>query len=132
MLSTTIKEIKAANITNIVVIGPAPRFEPSLPSMLLQNWSNAHWSSIPNRLKIDRRVTDSVEGEIKRISLSEGAQFFSLLDLFCNVDGCLTKTSNSRSRLLTWDYGHLTTDGAVIVAQAIRDLDKRKSASKGE
>src|SRR5207237_7182116 len=79
MLIDTIEEIKATGISDIIVIGPAPRYEPSLPSKLLQEWFKLRWNSIPSRLQADNLITDSIENEIEHIALSRGVQFLSLL-----------------------------------------------------
>jgi hypothetical protein len=129
MLTSTIEKVKAAGISDILVIGPAPRFDPSLPSMLLRDWSFAHWTVVPIRLKTDRGVTNMIDNNLMRLAKSENVRFFSLLNLLCDDDGCLTKLAASRSRLLTWDYGHFTTDGAGIVAHALQDFGSHRSVS---
>ncbi len=131
-LAATIDRLKTAGKPNILVIGPAPKFDPSLPSMLLRDWSLAHWSSVPARLQIDRGVTEVIDHNLRRLSEIEEVHFFSLLNLLCNDQGCLTKLPNSTSRLLTWDYGHFTTDGAIIVAKALASRINGPSPIKGD
>ncbi|MDI1264412.1 MAG: acyltransferase family protein [bacterium] len=119
MLRTTIDAIKAAGVADVLVIGPAPRFDPSLPSRLLQTWLLNNSSNLPDRLGIDLAATSSIENGIERVARSSGARYMSLLKLLCSEAGCLTKIPDSTSDLLTWDYGHLTTKAAVLVARAI-------------
>jgi hypothetical protein len=130
MLRDTIEKIKAAGIANILVIGPAPRFDPSLPSRLLQEWLLHRSSTLPARLPTDLATTSSIEDGIERVARSSGARYISLLKLFCNDHGCLTKVPHSASDLLTWDYGHLTTKGAILAARAIREVEKSTASAR--
>ena len=49
-------------------------------------------------------------------------RYVSLIDCFCTSDGCLTRVPPS-GELTTWDYGHLTTPGAEVVARYL--LEKK-------
>lgn len=132
MLIDTIRKVKAAGISKILIIGPAPRFDPSLPSMLLRDWSLVRWTTVPVRLKTDLRATDAIDKNLEQLAKETHVGFFSLINLLCNDDGCLTKLATSRSNLLSWDYGHLTTDGAEIVAHALQDSGNLRSALKND
>jgi len=46
----------------------------------------------------------------------------SLIECLCNAEGCLTLVPQSAD-LTTWDYGHLTTPGAELVARYL--LEKK-------
>jgi hypothetical protein len=41
------------------------------------------------------------------------------LDALCNSDGCLTHSPASKTDLLIWDNGHLTTNGAKFVVEKL-------------
>ncbi|HEV7490624.1 MAG TPA: SGNH hydrolase domain-containing protein, partial [Rhodanobacteraceae bacterium] len=45
--------------------------------------------------------------------------YVSAIDVFCTDGGCLTHTTEGADRLVTWDSGHLTTDGATLVARRL-------------
>ena len=47
------------------------------------------------------------------------ATYVSAIDAFCDASGCLTRTTNDPASLPTWDYGHLTTAGAHLLAERI-------------
>ena len=56
-----------------------------------------------------------------------GVAYVSLLELLCNADGCLTYVPGSTTDLMSYDYGHLTTPGATLVARglALDALERR-------
>ncbi len=60
---------------------------------------------------VDRKLRGDLEAH--RVT------YFSLIDFFCDTDGCLTHTPEGPTHLVTFDYGHLTTDGATLVAQKL-------------
>jgi peptidoglycan/LPS O-acetylase OafA/YrhL len=120
MLLNTIQQIKAAGIDDIIVVGPAPRFIPSLPAMIVKSWSIHQWTRIPDRIHMANDDTIEMDREFADLLSSQQVSYISLVHLFCNNAGCLTKRPGSDSDLLTWDYGHLTTTGAILVAQDIR------------
>jgi lysophospholipase L1-like esterase len=121
MLNETIQKIRAAGIADIVVLGPAPRFYPTLPSQLLQIWQTTRFDALPERLTADRSTTYAAEEVIEGVVHANGATYISLLKLFCNEGGCLTKVPGTASDLITWDDSHLTTKGAIMVARAIQN-----------
>src|SRR3546814_11414456 len=54
----------------------------------------------------------------------------SVMQILCSKDGCLTHSEKGVDQLLSWDYGHLTTEGAELVARSLLeegDLQDRKS-----
>lgn len=132
LLADTIKRVKAAGITDILLVGPAPKFVPILPAMLMQNWQKTRAYDLPDRLNIDREETAAVDRAFASVAAAAGVQYLSLLDVFCNEDGCLTKVPGTRSDLVTWDYGHLTTAAATFVAGKLDGWkDSRANSSPG-
>lgn len=129
MLRASIEKVRAAGVADIIVVGPAPRFDPSLPSQLLQDWLLHRSGALPDRLRTDRSTTSTIEAGIAQVARSTGARFISLLDLLCNDQGCLTKIPDSADDLVTWDYGHFTTRGATFVARAIQQNENAAAAS---
>jgi hypothetical protein len=52
---------------------------------------------------------------LRRAVEARGVAYFSVMDFFCNARGCLTHAPQGEARLVSWDSGHLTTDGARLV-----------------
>ncbi|SNS10974.1 Peptidoglycan/LPS O-acetylase OafA/YrhL, contains acyltransferase and SGNH-hydrolase domains [Pseudomonas japonica] len=120
-LMRTIDEVSAAGITNIVLLGPAPVWLDSLPKHVYQAWkSDFPQHQIPRRLASNLNPDiPKIESEFTNAYSNSKAAFVSLLDILCNTEGCLTHTTDDATTLTTWDYGHLTTAGAIFVAERL-------------
>jgi peptidoglycan/LPS O-acetylase OafA/YrhL len=129
MLSRSIEQVKQLGLSEIILIGPSPRYKPDLPSVLLRDWSNSRWAALPDRIKVDMRETYEMDRSFSDISKRLGIKYVSAINLFCNPDGCLTKRPDSLSDLVTWDYGHLTTAGAIILANDLKSLIRQQDAA---
>lgn len=103
---------------NVVIVGPAPYWTPDLPTSVFQFWSAN--KGLPERLQPAAKNYREADAVLSAIALEERARFISLFDETCNEYGCLTHTPSSRSDLLSWDYGHLTTSGAQFILQALK------------
>jgi hypothetical protein len=111
--------LRQAGSFRIVLVGPSPKFDISLPSMLMRNWAMKRWNVVPDRLDIERAKTIAIDRDLSFAASSNGIAYISMIDAFCNDDGCLTKTPGSASDLVTPDYGHFTTSGSLIAAYAV-------------
>ena len=114
-LAETIAGIKASVPAKIVVVGPAPVWSDALPKLVYLSWRDSG-KSLPDRLSHGFKA-DIFENSAKMADIAKaaGVSYVSLADLFCNEAGCLTHVPANRTRLTSWDYGHLTTDGAAMV-----------------
>ena len=117
-LDNTLREVRA-NVRDVILLGPAPAWQPSLPEAIMKYWGETR--DIPDRLpssvpEDNYRFVDQAMGAVAK---NDGVRFISMFDTLCDASGCLTHTPRSRSDLLTWDYGHLTVDGASFVVQML-------------
>jgi len=121
-LEATIAELTRLGVDEIVVMGPAPRWEDSLPSNMLAYANEQGDETFPSRTfyRFQRNVLAKDEEMVGWLS-SSPATYFSVTDAMCDDDGCLTTTNGLVDGLTTWDYGHLTTTGAVYVAEQLVD-----------
>ena len=125
LLANTIESVRGSSGGRTVVIGPAPRWFPDLPTSMYEDWQR---QSPPRKLPI-RLVPNGfvdvarIDVDMRKTVEAAGAEFVSLLDVVCDGDDCLTSVPGSPETLLTWDYGHLTTEGARFVAEQI-DIDR--------
>lgn len=107
--------------THIVVIGDVPQWPPSLITLLTEH---AKEGLSDDWLKNDlyeslRQVETALTAE-----LPESVTFISLLDLLCTPEGkckALIPTPTGNKAPITWDYGHLSRDGADFVTELIQD-----------
>ncbi|KNE28225.1 acyltransferase family protein [Achromobacter spanius] len=120
-LILTIRSVKAAGVKNVILVGPAPRWPENLPSLVLKTWkSGAISQEAPTRLQTPLSpMIRSIDSTFRKIAKAERITYVSAFDSLCNNDGCLVRTNDSPTSFTTWDDGHLTTDGAKVVAKSI-------------
>jgi hypothetical protein len=137
-LLATIATLRSAGIKQILVMGPAPNWQNSLPQDLVRNAIHRHAYTVSTRTKaqlvpgihsVDVMLT-------RRLADLPGVTYFSTYDALCDASGCLTTTDGQADGLTTFDYGHLTTTGAIYVAHALEKAtgypDLRGPAAAGD
>jgi peptidoglycan/LPS O-acetylase OafA/YrhL len=100
------EKLKSVGVDRVIFTGPSPHWIPSLPVVLARNLAN-----VPERTfsGVDRGVLE-LDKKLKIQSDNlRNFDYVSLVDFFCNKQGCLTHyTSDISTSITTWDYGHLT------------------------
>ena len=119
-LLATIDALQRLGIGRIIVIGPAPVWKGGLPKLMYRAWTDSPFHVVPERLAtgLDPRVP-TADRALHAELVPRHVEYFSMTDFFCTEAGCLTQVPASATRLVTWDSGHLTTDGAVFVARQV-------------
>jgi hypothetical protein len=120
-LLATIDALRLAGVPKIVVVGPAPVWGGGLPRLAYQAWLDARpFHAVPEYLGGGRDLgVMAADADMRSEVEARGAGYFSMMDVFCNERGCLTHVPEGESRLVTWDSGHLTTEGATLVGRRI-------------
>jgi peptidoglycan/LPS O-acetylase OafA/YrhL len=99
-------ELKRLGVKSVIFTGPSPHWAPSLPAVAARFLPN-----IPRRtyFGIDKGVLQ-LDTSLKLGSRnSENYQYVSLIDYFCNGDGCLIHFGTDvASSITSHDYGHLS------------------------
>ncbi len=116
-LIPTIRELKRAGVQQVIVIGPAPIWDPGLPKVLVG-------LRVLNGLPVPRRTTagllpyvPSLDAQMSAaIARDQQVFYFSAWRALCDRNGCLARIGNNPDDLTSWDYGHLTTPGARYLA----------------
>lgn len=116
-LRQTIRGLHAAGIEDVLVLGPAPFWDPALPTAAFTYWSEH--GLLPAMLKPSDRPHEAANETLNHISTTEGARFLSVYDALCDQGECRTHTPRSASELISWDYGHFTWQGAEYVAHLL-------------
>jgi len=111
------EKLKSVGVEKIIFTGPSPRWNPSLPAVLARRLPN-----VPERTfyGVDRGVLE-LDNKLK-IESGEFRDFeyISLIDFFCDSDGCLTHYSADIAASVTsWDYGHLAPIASRHLAKEI-------------
>jgi len=116
-LRDTLRELKAAGIEDVKVLGPAPYWKPNLPISASKYWTLNR--SLPDRLFPSDRPHKTADEILKRVAEEEGATFLSVYDALCDKRGCAVHTQASAEELISWDYGHFTWQGAEYVSDML-------------
>jgi hypothetical protein len=113
-LSDTIRRLKELGIRQIVVIGPGPLWTNSLPVDLFRFMVRTRANNIPDRLGNVSDTIWNLDSAMAAQAAADQVQYVSLLNFFCNKDGCLTVGDRSLSRpdLLFRDRDHLSVSGS--------------------
>jgi peptidoglycan/LPS O-acetylase OafA/YrhL len=114
----TIERLKRAGIQHIIVVGPVPVWNPSLPKLLLQFYQTSVPKHLPDRMR-GAALQSDIEQKLQEIAAKEGVGFASAIDVFCRKDECLTKTGNGPGDIVVWDSAHLTDAGSYLLAKRI-------------
>ena len=120
-LFATIDALERAGVSKIVFIGPAPNWKGGLPQQMYDSWAHGRpFHVVPERLATGLEPRAAIDdGKLRADLDTRGVTYVSVIDFFCDERGCLTHTPEGPTHLVTWDYGHLTTDGATLVAQKL-------------
>ena len=118
-LRATLVRLKEMKVPNLIVLGPVPYWDPILPKVAYTTWERT--GQIPLRAFGPPKATEKVNREIKAIAEASGATFISIRDFLCNTNGCLVHVPGKPGDLISWDFGHLTMNGAEFIASNILD-----------
>ena len=123
-LVPTIQRLKEAGVSKIIVIGPSPQWLSPLPNLLVKELRRTRAANVPERTYqyFDQSVV-AVDETIKtQLQNLDDVVYFSALKAMCDKTGCLTTVNGRADGLTTWDEGHLTTPGALYLAQKLAEL----------
>lgn len=108
---------KSLGVRDVIVIGPVPHYAPLLYQVILKKY----WNGTPRRIKGNLVPSSLQTDRLLKKKYSGGAggfDYLSAMDVFCNLDGCLSYLGDDRkSGLVTYDYGHLTPQASLFFAQ---------------
>ena len=117
-LASTLQLLKEAGIQNIDIVGPVPRWVPSLP-VVMARFGTA-FSALPERsnLGLDP-VTRRLDYEMKRFSQQNGIGYVSPYSILCNEGGCLMRAGQEVESMVQWDVSHLTVRGSEFLVSQL-------------
>jgi peptidoglycan/LPS O-acetylase OafA/YrhL len=111
---TSINEVSP--LSKVIIIGPPPKWSASLQRQMISYYIR-HNQSPPKYMSDGlERVNFSLNEFLANNLLHKSVKYISLLDILCNVDGCLTRVSADYTDLTAVDWGHLTRSGSIYVA----------------
>lgn len=104
----------AAHRVRAVLFGPIPQYDSPLPRLLALSLFH-HDPGLPKQHMVDE---DRLDHDMERMAVSRGVQYISLRSLLCPAGQCVTAIGNVP---LQFDYGHLTKDGSMFVAEQLKN-----------
>lgn len=122
-LSDSIKEMNNLGL-QVYVIGSSPTWSRNLPEIIIEKsdasglrakelYEPMNDSSIKNSFVFESEIRNS----LSNVLVSE-KYYFSIVDLFCNNNGCNPFVPNSNYSLVSYDSFHLSPDAASYVIEA--------------
>ncbi|MCH9689859.1 MAG: acyltransferase [Gammaproteobacteria bacterium] len=119
-LQSTISQLQQLGIQDIIIVGPAPVWDDTLPHIMAR--FNAPFSELPKRLKSHLlEETYLLDEEMKNFAQQWKVNYLSLLSILCNHDGCLTKLGETPDQLMNFDNNHFTEPGSKYVISKLSE-----------
>lgn len=111
------EELARRGVPRVIFVGPAPRWTAELPRIIARRL----WKDTPRRTFVGSNTDvlatdDRLKGEFEQ---TERRVLVSLIDFFCNSDGCLTYLGRDRRNVTSWDHGHLTPRASDLLAREL-------------
>jgi hypothetical protein len=117
-VTETVAALKQQTNVRIVVLGSVPWWKRGLPNEVLRYFMLQH-RLIPERST--RAEPDGSGAVLRERVVPRGAEFISVWDVMCDMDGCLTRIGDSANDISASDQVHLTEKGSVFLVQSIID-----------
>lgn len=110
------RHLKALGVKEVVLVGPVPQWQPSLPLVITKR----HWNSADSQIVdqgLDQRIlkTDAL---LKKKLDPSVIDYISVIGGVCKGLACLAKVDEGKS-LMAVDYGHLTPSASLYVGRTI-------------
>lgn len=109
------RTLKQAGVGSVILIGPAPQWKPTLPTVLAYYYTKQTADRVKIGIDTDIIGTDNY---LRKKYENSGLHYISLINKLCTQDGCLATIPKS-SNLITHDYGHLSIEGSRFVSTNI-------------
>ncbi len=113
-LADDVRWLRELGVRRIVLFGPGPSWNASLPMDLFRYMSLRRTAQVPERLGSISDAELQLDHAMEAQARSQGVQYVSELDWFCNSQGCRTTGHETQKTpdLLFRDQDHLTPSGS--------------------
>jgi peptidoglycan/LPS O-acetylase OafA/YrhL len=119
----TVEALKAAGIRHIVLVGPVPQWEISLPHQLCRFYMKHKTEPLPVRMKTGLHLEPLlVDPLMAAFSERLGVEYISSCKLLENQDGYIVRLGDTVDSLVIFDAGHLTARGSIYLVSRFPDL----------
>lgn len=117
-LKRTLAEVKRrVPGARIQVVGPMPEWQVGLPWVLTLQVGE----TLPERLVPETfAAQQAFDEDVRSVVSAAGVEYHSSMQSLCTpIEGCLVTLSRQPLMLTSWDYGHLTTPAAKVIARRV-------------
>ncbi len=113
-------QLKARGVKHVVLIGPVPQFNPSLPEVYVKNnWDN-HSTYLSEGLDQSVMNTDRIlTKKYSNPSTKDLLTYVPLIPSLCTQDRCKVVIDGTKNSLLLVDFSHLTPLGSLVAGKII-------------
>jgi peptidoglycan/LPS O-acetylase OafA/YrhL len=116
-LKQTVDRLLALKVPRLIILGPVPVWKRGLPLALVNFYRFHH--AIPDRLRGSIVSGDESDAQMDAFGRQAGVEYISAWKVFCNSDGCLTRTGPTAADVVATDLVHLSDSGSRFLAQAM-------------
>lgn len=116
------EKLKGYGVKKVLLIGPISQWSPSLPKIMAYS---RNWQGTADYIS-DRGLNEEMiylNNKLKNIHFSDDIQYISLVDSLCYEEHkgtfCRVKVGDTNDSLIQVDYGHLSEEGSIFVANTI-------------
>lgn len=113
-LAATLDWLKQRNVS-VVLFGPMVQYDTALPRLLAFS-IRGNDPAIPSQHRIDLRKLDA---DMAAMAHARDFDYVSFYQSLCDRQSCTERSADGAP--LVYDYGHLTKEGSVLVAERLRD-----------
>ena len=112
------RRIRAAGGQRVLLVGPTPQWQPSLPLVITTH----HWNQTITRVKTALDPTPfAIDAALQqRFKASSDVEYISIIERLCDADGCVAALPGGGLQdLIVIDAGHLSPKGSAFVVDQI-------------
>jgi hypothetical protein len=112
-LGPTVDILRKMGTERIILVGPVPHWEGTLPEVLSAYVDQNHATALPARmtLGLKRHIFD-LDREMAEQASKLGIEYISPTHELCNNDGCLAMVPDAPDVPMSWDGAHFTREGS--------------------
>jgi len=118
-LDNTLAELSRLGIPKIVLLGAAPSWTDTVPNIIYSYYGI--YESLPPRTtsyQLDTQAISNFDYRLESLAARHGVTFESLVDIFCDDDGCMLYLDDILD-VTSLDNGHLSTKASEFAARTL-------------
>jgi SGNH domain (fused to AT3 domains) len=109
----TVDILRSMGVDRIILMGPVPHWEGTLPEALAAYLREHNSSKLPSRMTYgSKQHIFDLDREMAERAGKLGIEYISPIRELCNADGCLTMVPDAPDIPMSWDAAHFTREGS--------------------